>query len=194
MRRLLAIAAVILMGCGAGHAQTSMSTPAMGATSPLGTLGPSGSSATGIPLGATEIDPGGVSPTVIVNCNSGLSGMNASGTGMTVGATSTFDGGGLTAVPSTTSTSSCAPSQTLSLGGTASPLSNPGRSSSSMLNGGIIPLGATEMDSGGVSPIITVPVPSGATPCTGSITMAGSSSSTGPTSNGVGALQPSSGC
>jgi len=85
MRRLVAIAAVILMGCGAGHAQTSMSTPAMGATSPLGTLGPSGSSGTGIPLGATEIDPGGVSPTVTVNCNasgfgSGLSGMNASGT------------------------------------------------------------------------------------------------------------------
>src|SRR5947208_11244996 len=117
MRRLLAIAAVILMSCGAGHAQTSMSTPAMGATSPLGTLGSSGSSGTGIPLGATEIDPGGVSSTATVNCNasgygSGLSGMNASGTtganasgttGMTIGATSTFDGGGLTAVPSTNS-------------------------------------------------------------------------------------------
>lgn len=198
MRRLIAIAAVILMSCGAGHAQTSMSTPAMGATSPLGTLGPSGSSGTGIPLGATEIDPGGVSPTVTVNCNasgSGLSGTNASGmTGMTIGATSTFDGGGLTAVPSTNSTSSCTSSQTLSPGGTASPLSNSGGSSSSTLNGGTIPLGAIEMDSGGVSPIITVPAPTSATPCAGFTTMAGSSSSTGPTSNGVGALLPSSGC
>ena len=74
MRRLLVIAVALLLGCGAGHAQSVIGAPAMGATSPLGTLGstPLGTpgsttpgSPTGIPFGATELDPGGLSPVPI---------------------------------------------------------------------------------------------------------------------------------
>ena len=57
MRRLLVVTTAILITCGSGHAQTSMSTPAIGTTSPLGVPGSSGSAGSaGIGLGATEID------------------------------------------------------------------------------------------------------------------------------------------
>src|SRR6266481_6080295 len=63
MRRLLAMtAAIFLFGCGSGFAQTAP-TLGMGATSPLGTMNfnaPSGP--VGIPLGATELNTGGMSP------------------------------------------------------------------------------------------------------------------------------------
>src|ERR1700739_4850662 len=115
MRLLPIIVAAILFGCGAAQAQSVMTSPGMGATSPLGVPGssaPSGSnSPTGIPLGATEIDPGGLSPAPLSNCNAsgftansgmspGMIGSSASGMGSTsgVGTTSTmgstFDGGG----------------------------------------------------------------------------------------------------
>src|SRR5690242_10609365 len=140
MRRLLVITTALLISCGAGHAQNAMSTPAIGPTSPLGSLASSGSMGTGLPLGATEVDPGGLSPATGTNCSasggaSGLSGTSGAGT------TSTFDGGGLSG-PSTISASGCTSSQVLSSGSTASPLSNPSGNSSLTLDGGAIPLGA----------------------------------------------------
>ena len=66
MRLLPLVAAAVLFGCGAAHAQSAMTTSGLGATSPLGMLGSNASTGsnggTGIPLGATEIDPGGLSP------------------------------------------------------------------------------------------------------------------------------------
>jgi len=167
MRRFLLITSVILIGCGAGHAQSLMGTSALGATSPLSTPGSTASSATGIPLGATEIDPGGLSPTVSSNCGgsasySGMFGTSTGTTGSAPGTSSTFDGGGLT------STSSCTSSGVAVSSGTASPLSSPGSNSGFTLNGGTIPLGATEMDSGGISPM-PFPMPGSATPCVGSL-------------------------
>ena len=114
MRLLPLIVAAILVGCGAARAQSAMTSAGIGATSPLGVLGSSASSgsnsATGIPLGATEIDPGGLSPAPVSNCNTSVSssaGMSLgtagssgpgmasmSGTSSNTGMTSTFDGGG----------------------------------------------------------------------------------------------------
>jgi hypothetical protein len=180
MKVSLALAAAVLLGCGVAHAQSPTSIPAMGATSPLGMLGSSTStgsnSGTGIPLGATEIDPGGLSPTAGSNCNansfSGLSGSGGSGmTSMPGGVTSTFDASGFSSTGSMSSTPNCTTANNLTSTGAASPLSMPGTNSNPTLNGGTIPLGATEIDNGGVSPLIGVPMPSTMTsPCTGSTT------------------------
>ena len=153
MRVLPIITAVVLFGSTAAHAQSSMTTPGMGATSPLGILGPSMStgsnSGTGIPLGATEIDPGGLSPAPVSNCSMTGSGM----TSMPI-TSSSFDGGGL----GSTAASTCAStSGATSSTGTAS-LSTMETNSSFTLNGGTIPLGSTEINSTGVSPLITVPM------------------------------------
>jgi hypothetical protein len=189
MRRLLLIATALLISCGAGHAQNAMSMPAIGPTSPLGS---SGSMGTGLPLGATEVDPGGLSPATSTNCGASGAGSGLSGTSG-AGTTSTFDGGGLSG-SSTIPASGCTSSQALSVGGTASPLSNPSGGSIPTLNGGAIPLGATEINSGGISPMITVPGPSGGTPCLGSTTTVDSSAMSGSASNGVDALAAPSSC
>ncbi|MGY3368787.1 hypothetical protein ACVWZL_005912 [Bradyrhizobium sp. GM2.4] len=66
-RRLSMAALALLFTCGASNAQTAVSSSGMGATSPLGMPGGSGtsnSSITTTPLGATEIDPGGLGTTV----------------------------------------------------------------------------------------------------------------------------------
>jgi len=91
MRILSLIAAVVLLGCGAAHAQSVMTVPGMGATSPLSVLGSSASSgsnsATGIPLGATEIDPGGLSPAPMSNASA--SSATSSGTASPLSPTTT---------------------------------------------------------------------------------------------------------
>ena len=116
MQRLFVITAVILVGCGAARAQNSpngsVMNPAVGITSPLGVPGSNGSGGTGIPLGATEIDPGGLSQSVTANCDAGGSYMGTSGTGASgmTGAVSTFDGGGLAGVGS--ALSPCSPGAT----------------------------------------------------------------------------------
>src|SRR5437763_6460744 len=132
----------MLFGCCAPHAQSATTTSGLGATSPLGMLGSSGAtgSGTGIPLGATEIDPGGLSP-VSSSCNSGMTSMS--------GTSSIFDGGGSNSTGSASSTSSCTSSNNVTSAGTASPLSMPGTSSGLTLNGRTIPLGATEIGSAG---------------------------------------------
>lgn len=168
MRVLSLVAAVILFGCTVAHAQSVMSPSGLGPTSPLGVPGSSASSGsnspTGIPLGATEIDPGGLSPAPLSNfstsgftansgMSSGMTGLNGSGIGSTSTMGSTFDGGGF----GSTTTSPGASVNTATSTGTASPLSTMGTSSNFTLNGGTIPLGSTEINSGGVSPLITVP-------------------------------------
>jgi hypothetical protein len=196
MRRWLVIATAILISCGAAQAQTTMSTPGLRATSPLGMPGSMGSSGTGIPLGATEINPGGLSPVQGSTCNPNVSPLGMSGgmssltngTTGTTGATTTFDGGGVAAAGS--ATSACVLSPAPAMSGTASSLSTLGSNASARLNGGAIPLDSTELDSGGVSPMITVPPPgmTSPSPCGGLTTTGSVGLSPGSTSGGVSAL------
>jgi hypothetical protein len=200
MKLLPLTVAAILFGCGAAQAQSVMISPGMGATSPLGVPGssaPSGSnSPTGIPLGATEIDPGGLSPAPLSNCNasgfaansgmsSGMTGSSASGLGSTPTMGSTFDGGGF----GSTTTSACASPgasvNTATSTGTTSPLSTMGTNSNFTLNGGAIPLGSTEINSGGVSPLIIVPMSSGSLPSCAGATTSNSGAVMGSTSLGT---------
>jgi hypothetical protein len=153
MPRILLTIAALLLSCEAVPAQNAVVRSALGATSPLSGLGsPTSGAPTGIPLGATEIDPGGLSP---LPCSSAafssLAGSSQSG----AAAGTTFDGGGMFS-----SGCNAAPAATVSSTGNVSPLFTPGATSGSLLSGGSIPLGATEIDNGGVSPMITVPSPS----------------------------------
>jgi hypothetical protein len=186
MQRLFVVTAVILIGCGAARAQNlpnvSVMNPAVRLTSPLGIPGSNGSGGTGIPLGATEIDPGGLSQSVTPNCDAGGTYMGTSGTGASgmTGAVSTFDGGGLAGVGS--ALSPCSPSASVSSIGAASPLSTPTASSTFRLNGGAVPLGAIEIGNAGISPMIS----SQATRCTGALSTTAPGPATGAMSVGVG--------
>ena len=178
MRRLSVAAVALLLNCGAAAAQTMSTTPAapaMGVVSPLGIPGASGAtgsfgiggstgmsgSSAGIGLGATEIDPGGVSPAVSPTCNSGASSYGMTGSssyGMASSSSSSFDGGGLSGVGSAGMTSGCASTAVGSAAtGTAMPPSSAGPSALS----GTIPLGSTELNNAGVSPLIGVAPPTG---------------------------------
>jgi hypothetical protein len=213
MRRLFIAAALILFGCEAGLAQSGMAIPGIGITSPLGIAGATSPTLpTGIPLGATEINPGGVGPaplgptTQTANClgtgggssyngmigsaysgtlapgavsgsttGGAVSGTTTDGESGTSGMTSSFDGGGMG------STTGCPLPSTgvVSSAGTASPM--PGTTGTLRLDGGAIPLGSTEMNSAGISPLVGVPAPGSTittTPCIGSMTTDGSSSLT----------------
>jgi hypothetical protein len=142
MRRILATLAAILTLSGAAHAQVPGNSPAMGATSPLGMPGAGTAPVTsGIPLGATEINPGGLSP-----MPDALAG-TACPSNSTTTSSGTFDGGGLTG---------CTAASQPSLSGTASPLAAPG--SDPAQNGATIPLNATEITNGGISPPIVAPM------------------------------------
>jgi hypothetical protein len=131
-----------------GFAQVSP-TPGMGATSPLG-MGSSGfnTQPNGIPLGATELNPGGLSP-------SPCPGTTASGTGL-AGPLLTFDGGGLTS-----NSSACSSSTAGNSAGTGGPLQvGPTTSGPTAGNSTTIPLGSTDLATPGESPVITNPAPS----------------------------------
>src|SRR5271166_211789 len=199
MRLLPLIAAAALFGCGAAHAQSAMTSAGMGATSPLGVLGSSVSSgsnsATGIPLGATEIDPGGLSPAPVSNCNasgstfsgmsSGMTGSSGSGMASTSVTGSIFDGGGFGSTMTSACASTNASPNSATSSGTASPLSSTTTNSNFTLNGGTIPLGSIEIDSAGVSPLITVPMPNGSMPSCAGSTTANSGAVIGSTSAGM---------
>jgi hypothetical protein len=180
MQRASVVTLMILLGCGAAAAQSAPTLPGMGATSPLGMLGSNPAGGTGVPLGATEIDPGGLSPATScvpadpsilgTSTTSGISTMSGvSGTTSTTSG-STFDGGGFAGAGALASNcTSVTPNMpNVTTTGIASPLSG----SSSNLAGGTIPLGATTLDSGGLSPLVAVPQPVMPTP--GSTTCAGS--------------------
>ena len=154
MLRLAVMAAALLVGGAPAYAQGTTSAPPIGATSPLGSLGSAFPTLqSGIPLGATEIDPGGLSP--LPCAATGTLSSPTAGTG------STFDGGGSigTATGMLTAGPCGSASGPPASAGIASPLSTPGRGPGFALNGGTIPLGATEIGGPGLSPIITVPGP-----------------------------------
>ncbi len=166
MRYVLATAALIsIIGCAPSFAQMPP-TPGMGATSPLGTMPSSpgsqplgtmspipGTQAGGIPLGATEINPGGLSPMPCAGATTPGAG-SSMGTGL-AGSPATFDGGGLSG------SSACVPTSPTTTGtagqGAGSISPTPGSSGSS--TAGTIPLDSTELGIPGESPIVTVPVP-----------------------------------
>src|SRR6516162_6243632 len=172
MTRFAVATAAVLLGCGSAYAQAPMSTsplPPLGMTSPLGIPNaPVGQ--TEIPLGATELATPGVSPTTsgaspmlgatCVSSAPPLAAMGSSMTGTppnmgspvtgasggsvpgTSGTASPFDGGGMAG----SMAGGCAASATAS-----PPLaSSMGPGSSVGMVG--IPLGSTELGSGGLSP------------------------------------------
>jgi hypothetical protein len=153
MRRLLLALAAVVFACGLAQAQSALTPPGMGATSPLGAPGAPLVGPVGIPLGATEINPGGLSPL-------------PDATGSNCPAGGPFDGGGSSAavgilMSGTSAGGNCASMSSAmpSSGGIASPLFTPGTTAGSSPNGGTIPLGATEIGGGGVSQLGTVPIP-----------------------------------
>jgi hypothetical protein len=187
VRRALVIATVLLLGCAPLQAQSVITPSGLGATSPLGipgsisstgsggsigTILPStGSTGTGIPLGATEIDPGGLGQ--LPGCGTtGSTGMTGSGL------PGTFDGGGMSG--SGMSASGCITGSTiagsggLTSGGSVTSL---GGSTGSTLGGSAIPLGSTEINPGGLSAPLTVSPPVMTSPCVGATGMTGTSTS-----------------
>jgi hypothetical protein len=154
MRAVMTMMMVLVLAAGPAAAQTTMlpgTGSALGPTSPLAIPGAAAgvlASPAGIPLGATQLNVGGLSsapgPLAGAGCST-VSGLSSTGTG-------TFDGGGLG-----------------SSGAIACGTANPATSTASGLvsagapatGTGSIPLGATEIDSGGLSPLIVSPAPGG---------------------------------
>jgi hypothetical protein len=148
LTRMSATAALVwLSTCAVGVAQVSL-TPGMGATSPLGS-GSSGfnTQPNGIPLGATELNPGGLSP-------SPCAGMTASGSGV-AGTLPTFDGGSLTS-----NSSACTSSTAGSSAGIGGPPQFGSTTGEPAAGNSTIPLGSTELGTAGESPVTTNPAPS----------------------------------
>jgi hypothetical protein len=117
---------LLLAHCDVGFAQVSGTPPGMGATSPLGSsLSDQPSMPGGIPLGATELDSGGLS---------------CSGAAMTAG--SSFDGGGMASTAT-----SCA-------SGASGPPSEATSGSGPTVSGSA-PLGSTELGTPGESPAVS---------------------------------------
>jgi hypothetical protein len=181
MPRMIAVIAVLLSTCSVAAGQT-VAPSAMRATSPLGMPGSgntSGPQGAGIPLGSTEIDVGGLSSTACTSSS----------------ASSIFDGGGLGGADSTLPQSTCTSPVNGASSGTGSPLSTPGASSSLALDGGTIPLGSTELNNAGVSPLIDNSTGSGlVTSCSGATMSTGSAPATGATGIGTTTLGTSSPC
>jgi hypothetical protein len=169
MRHALIVATLAaLFGCNSAFAQiggtgaASGSAPGIGQTSPLGVMGSNPSvGPIGIPLGATEFQPGGMSPLPSgTSLDASCSAMGSTTSGLS-GSTSVFDGGG------TSGMSGSAPSSgTCSMGlgsGSGSPSqtgasgTSPGGSVPGQLAGRSgIPMGATQLGSAGLSPTPTV--------------------------------------
>src|SRR6187399_1782123 len=98
MKRFLLITTASVLLCGQAFAQQAavMPTPSLSATSPLGMVPSAPVGGTGIPLGATEIASGGVSPMPISSSigSTACSTIGAAPSTMFGSATS-FDGGGM---------------------------------------------------------------------------------------------------
>src|SRR5262245_54179112 len=178
MTRFAMATAAVLLGCGSAYAQARMNVaplPALGMTSPLGIPNaPVGQ--TGIPIGATELATPGVSPItsgaspVIGAACAGASsaplsvGMGSPMTGASAGMASSipglsspalFDGGGMAA----SAPAACAAS---------APAASPMGPGSSVGPAGI-PLGSTELGSGGISPPSVALSPNPSAPVTSSL-------------------------
>ena len=179
MRRLWMTVAIAALGCSPAFAQvggTSVPTPGIAATSPLGMSGSSqtGTSVgpTGIPLGATEVTSPGISPmlsdpTGMMGSTCSVDGSASTGISGGISGVSTYDGGGL-AVGGGMLGGSAAPCSAAS-SGVASSASPSGASRTG------IPRGSVEIGSAGVSPLITLPAPAASSSPMGTL---GSSPST----------------
>ena len=157
-KTVIILACGLILHCPSVSAQVDDMNSPLGATSPLG-IGPGAPvGPAGIPLGATELAVPGVSPPPpgaspfgsagagVTNC-SGVAGHP----GAPMEATAPFDGGGI----SGTASGTCATGGGgTSASGTPSPSSPVGRSG--------IPLGATQLSPGGLSPppLVVRPSPS----------------------------------
>jgi len=137
------LAAIMWLASVAAASAQASPTSGMGATSPLGTTlsdPSSASSSSGIPLGATELNPPGLSP-LQMPCPNTTS-------------NTAFDGGGATA------SSACGSSTTSSSSGTSTASSSTG-SSLGLLTGSSsssgIPLGAVDLGTPGESQDIAIP-------------------------------------
>ena len=214
---LIATVTLPLLCCGPAFAQVGMGavTPPMGMTSPLGigTGAPVG--VTGVPLGATELGTPGVSPTTssssassamttLSACSGTMGGMQTAASGMgnstsgtagslpgessgtgaisgTSAPTPLFDGTGIAGTASGT----CASAATTS--GPTGSASSPNIGSRSTVGRVGVPMGSTELGTGGLSPLPdptqnqSTVVPTGTVPCptTGMPTTAGSPMSSG---------------
>ncbi len=170
LKILIAGSLLLVLSAGPSFAQLAPLTPtapAMGATSPLGlpgTTSPVG--AVGIPLGATELSPGGVSPMPLdptVSADPCLGGgLSASGMSGTV---STFDGSGVATNTIGTSASSCGGTASGTTTTTAGLGGSNGGAAPGVAPVGSIPLDATELNNGGISPLVTTS-PALTSPCT----------------------------
>jgi hypothetical protein len=175
MQFVMATLAATLLGCGSTSAQVGgTGTSALSATSPLATGSGSPVAPTGIPLGATEMAAPGTSPAPLSTM--GMPGCSAAAGSTSQTATPLFDGGGMTGAGS----SAC-----MATGGAGAGSVGSSMPTLSALQAGRagIPLGATEIDSAGLSPLPPVStmfvspiVPSTATPLS---TMASPPSMTG---------------
>lgn len=194
--------AIALLFSGPSLAQVNTITPPIGMTSPLSGVG-SPLNPGGIPLGAVELDPGGLTtPGSVITPNSGCTSAQAPGVlaspsefAGTTSALSTFDGGGVGGTAAMNGTSSVNPIPTTALGtcgttaspsGTTSILSTTTGTSSGTSSTGPgtsvgIPLGSSELSNLGVSPIIGIPTPELADPVTSPLVTIPTCGSTGVT-------------
>jgi hypothetical protein len=162
MRRALIAAIIVTLFGSPAFAQVGAAgAPGIAATSPLGMAADSPAPPTGIPLGATELASPGISPapaamgmpvdgapcSPVAAPTSGLSGQSTP-----------YDGGGMamgSSLPNYTA-------PTVACGAIASGGASRSAATTSTLPGGVvragIPLGSVEIDSGGVSPLLAVPV------------------------------------
>jgi hypothetical protein len=191
LRALLAASAILLLGCSVSFAQFASPTPnsdPMGATSPLGIPGATSPvGPVGIPLGATALSPGGLSPAPFdptasnSPCRAGGASSGAYATvGYGTGLASTFDAAGMNTNPMGSGSPTSGPGfGTLGSSGFCGVGTSAGTASgtSSPFGGGIanpasgtgIPLGSSEIETPGISPIITSPVVS-SLPMVGTLT------------------------
>jgi hypothetical protein len=202
LRHFLTTLAALLMGCGAAFAQMTppiFGAPAMGATSPLGVPGATSAvGAVGIPMGATELAPGGLSPAPLDPTASTDPCFSAGVSSATTGSSSTFDGAGMSTGTSQGMASFGLSSGPMGLSGSCGPgisagtasgtasTSSLGGATAGTVSGGAIPLGAIELNNAGVSPMVTSPIVG--SPCgvgTSSMTMG----ATGTTMGGTGTTQ-----
>jgi hypothetical protein len=159
MEGVFAIAAVIvLLAIVPGAAQTGApSTPGAGTTSPLGTIVPASPiGGSGIPLGATELFVGGLSPAPVGPTDGTTTCPDPTISGPSVRSSSVIDSGATSGDCSAAGTGSPTSAGLSSVPGSSAVTSSVVTS----LGGASIPLGATELDGTGLSAPIAVPVPS----------------------------------
>jgi hypothetical protein len=145
MRLVLVLVTLVIAFCRPAVAQVAPAPFPLGATSPLG-IGPAPPvTSPGIPPGATELTSPGLSPTIVApvisNCSGEASGASSSGS------SALFDGGA-----SGTTSVNCGPSPPSFAQPTAS-ASSPTGMVVTPFRSMQIPLGATELGGGGLSPL-----------------------------------------